>query len=130
MNALIDRQLSNNLASRGRWELFAEHRDHVMGQLIADSAGRGGRLCLLGAGNCNDVDLRALLAHYREVHLVDLDAEALQAGAARQDAGSHPSLFLHGGVDVTAMLDTLASLSPSAAIADQHLLDAAEAPMR
>ena len=60
------------------------------------------RLCLLGAGNCNDVDLRRLLGVYREIHLVDCDAEALSAALEHQSLTGHVSLICHGGIDLLA----------------------------
>ena len=44
------------------------------------------RLCILGAGNTNDLDLAALLSTHREVHLVDIDSESLVQ--RRDTAGS------------------------------------------
>jgi hypothetical protein len=57
-------------------------------------------LCLLGAGNCNDVDLRSLLSHFSRLHLVDADTEALHAGANHQGIYGHPSVVLEGAVDL------------------------------
>ena len=74
-------------------------------------AGRS-RLCVLGAGNANDLDLTALLSTHREVHLVDIDSKALSGGAERQGVASHPRLRLHGGVDVTAALGVLSDRTP------------------
>ena len=44
----------------------------------------GGTLCVLGAGNCNDLDLVPLTRRWERVRLVDIDAEAMQAGVAQQ----------------------------------------------
>ena len=62
---------------------------------------------MLGAGNCNDLDLSRLARFYSEIHLIDLDGEALLAGAARQPITSPSELYLHGGIDVTGTLTTL-----------------------
>ena len=69
-------------------------------------SGGVGRLCVVGAGNGNDLDLAALLGTYREVHLVDIDGAALNFAARSQDVTGHPALHLHGGIDVTGVLDT------------------------
>ena len=90
------------------WDRFGPHRDRVT-QLLVDSATRGGRLCVLGAGNCNDVDLEALLDGFQEIHLVDLDTDALTAGVARQGCEASSRVLLHGDVDVTFLADRLAS---------------------
>jgi hypothetical protein len=83
-------------------------------------ANQAGRLCVLGAGNCNDLDLAALSASYREVHLVDLDQEALAQAVAHQRPADAGRLYLHGGIDLTGILDQLAApCSASASDDDQ-----------
>ncbi|MEZ6041334.1 MAG: hypothetical protein R3C20_12570 [Planctomycetaceae bacterium] len=56
-------------------------------------------LMLLGAGNCLDVDLRLLGQMFTEIHLVDLDENAVNAAADR-----HPQLKdklrIHAPVDI------------------------------
>ena len=43
-----------------------------------------GSLCVLGAGNCNDIDLVELASTYASVDLVDLDLVAVRSGLERQ----------------------------------------------
>jgi len=106
------RQSAFNRSSRDQWNGFTEHRRHVTARLVA-KAGRGGsRLCVLGAGNTNDLDLPTLLASFREVHLIDLDGDALQQGVERQRVAPSPSLHLHRRIDVTGMFDEMASWTP------------------
>src|SRR5262249_3473429 len=112
------RQITFNAESRGQWDAFASHRQKVSGLLAASVDPRRSRLCILGAGNCNDLDLPELLKAHRELHLVDLDAEALVRGATRQGVAGHPSLHLIGGFDVTGMLGAIATWSPRAWIHD------------
>jgi hypothetical protein len=85
---------------------------------------------VLGAGNCNDLDLPALLGAYRAVHLVDLDGEALAAGVARQGLAGHPAVRLHEGLDLTGVLGRLSAWSPGSAIPEGELAACAEAPLR
>lgn len=113
-------QVQRNVESRGRWDLFASHRREVTAQLTGGREAAAARLCVLGAGNCNDLDLAALLAAFREVHLADLDGEALADGA-RQVEG-RGELFLHGGAEVTGVLPLLEQLSPQTP-ADDPLID-------
>jgi hypothetical protein len=115
------RQSNFNAASRDQWAGFALHRARVSALLGAGAAAAGTRLCVLGAGNGNDLDLAALLAAHREVHLVDLDGDALASGVWRQGMRGHPGLFLHGGLDVTAMLDDMATWTPLSAIEEPTL---------
>ena len=62
---------------------------------------RGGRFCALGAGNCNDLELPRLLDHFDEVHLSDIDPEALKQAADRQGVIGNRGLHLHAPVDLT-----------------------------
>ena len=64
------------------------------------------------------------------MHLVDLDAGALAAGAGRHGAADHPNLRLHGDIDVTGMMDAIASWSPAGSIGLDDLQACAEEPVR
>ena len=75
------RQRYFNRASQTSWRAFAAHREQVTSRLESMAAGS---LCVLGAGNCNDLDLVRLTARWEEIRLVDIDAEAMQAGVANQ----------------------------------------------
>jgi len=107
MDDLLDRQRRRNAESRDRWELHADHRRRVTALALSVQGGPGRRLCVLGAGNCNDLELVGLLNVYREVHLVDLDRAALEAGVARQQVARFPGLRLHGGIDLTGALSAV-----------------------
>ncbi len=74
------RQRFFNRASQASWGAFAGHREQVTARLGEG----GGALCVLGAGNCNDLDLVTLTQRWERVRLVDIDAEAMQAGVAQQ----------------------------------------------
>ncbi len=112
MDRLGRRQVAFNATSRHQWEVFAEHRRCLTAALAREATAQRSRLCVLGAGNANDLDLTALLSVHREVHLVDIDSEALSRGAERQGVAKHPRLRLHGGVDVTATLGILSERTP------------------
>ena len=92
MNDIKGRQSGFNAESRDQWDAFSGHREKVSAILGAGADPCPGRLCVLGAGNCNDLDLAALLRAHREVHLVDLDAEALAQGVERQGVADRPGL--------------------------------------
>ena len=72
MNPLIRQQLDLNQSTRTYWESFGFHRGRITELLAGPSNGRG-RLCILGAGNCNDLDLTKLLEVFEQVVFVDLD---------------------------------------------------------
>jgi len=67
------------------------------------------RLCVFGAGNCNDIDLTQLLRRFSTITLVDLDESAMRAGACRQDVADNPAIDFIGDFDVTGgLLDRIA----------------------
>src|ERR1700733_9307107 len=70
-----DRQIQLNRATEKSADRFAPHRRR--GTALALRA-EGGPAAVLGAGNGNDVDLPALASRFEQVHLVDLDGEALR----------------------------------------------------
>lgn len=127
MNPLIQRQQEHNAQSRGGWECFAEHRRRVMQLLLPAAPLEGARLCVLGAGNCNDLDLAGLAQAFAEVHLVDLDAAALAAGVAQQQPAAAERISLHGGCDLSGILDRLSAHQnqPADAAGIQSMIDAA-----
>ncbi len=110
-----------NATSRDQWEAFAEHRQCLTATLARKAAALRSRLCVLGAGNANDLDLTALLSVHHEVHLVDIDSGALSRGAERQGVARHPQLRLHGGVDITATLGVLSDLTPNSELGPADL---------
>jgi hypothetical protein len=108
---LLRYQRSLNRNSATGWESFAGHRAHLM-ELLAAS---GGELALLGAGNCNDVDLAALVARHGEVHLLDLDDEALRRARDRQPRDVAARLVVHPPVDLSGGMELLAPAAATAA---------------
>lgn len=94
-------QRALNRTSVNRWDLFASHRDRVTRLALESIEERDARICVLGAGNCNDIDLAILQDAGAEVHLVDIDAHALSHVAERQGLGTRP--LPHGGVDLTGI---------------------------
>lgn len=76
------RQRFYNRASQASWQAFEAHRQQVTARL--QSAGAGQSLCILGAGNCNDLNLPELALHWGRIRLVDIDAEAMRQGVANQ----------------------------------------------
>jgi hypothetical protein len=87
------------------WLNSSSHRERVMGHI--EQIARGGEVCVFGVGNCNDLDLERLASLFSEVHLVDLDPEALERSRERQGAQAKTKITLHGGVDCSGMLDHL-----------------------
>jgi hypothetical protein len=101
--SLGDEQSRMNQSTRGQWDWYANHRKRVE-RLIVPAA-RGQRICVLGAGNCNDLDLKWLVEAYAEVHLVDIDPRALERAAQRQGVSPAAGLRLHAPFDLTGIAD-------------------------
>ncbi len=75
--------------------------------VLSSAGGPGGRLCILGAGACNDLDLEQLSLAFSEIHLVDIDATALARGIARQPPAVRTRLRPHARVDLSGMTKRL-----------------------
>lgn len=95
--------LQDNRTTTDLWDSYRSHRDHVMSHLLRGVPGSS--LALLGAGNCNDVDIRALLAFYGEVHLFDADAESTSLAVLKQNCPGHPRLYVHAPRDLSGILE-------------------------
>src|SRR5689334_3664368 len=98
---IADAQARMNRSTRGQWAMYAGHRQNLERIILASHP--GGRICVLGAGNCNDLDLNWLTKIFRQVHLVDLDGGALEAGVRRQKLERSAKLFLHAPIDLTGI---------------------------
>jgi hypothetical protein len=120
VNPLIRQQLDLNQSTRTYWESFGFHRRRIT-DLLVNPANGGGRLCILGAGNCNDLDLPALLAEFEQVVLVDLDTEALLRGTAPLSIKTGDRLHCLAETDVTGALARIASWSPATALEPEDL---------
>jgi hypothetical protein len=101
---VADMHAQGNRRSKDDWALYAEHRRRLTATILDLAPVAGGTLCLLGAGNCNDVELPELGARFARIHLVDIDAGALDRARARQAPELRARLQLHGGLDLTGML--------------------------
>jgi hypothetical protein len=118
------RQQTFNRETKGCWELFAPHRQRVTKLLVNQPEDRRRGLSVIGAGNCNDLDLAALAGCFAEIHLVDLDTEALAAGVASQGMDvRREGLHLHGGVDVTGIAEQIRHWTPKPAVDERLVRD-------
>lgn len=132
-NFLADNQASYNRSTWNHWDHFAAHRRIVTEMLVPGLLAVGGRLCVPGAGNCNDLDLPHLLSVFDRITLVDIDTVALDAAVRRQNVAGHDRLVLHGGVDLTgvsARMGNWPSRPPTAEQVEQcvRAVDAAPLP--
>lgn len=113
-------QARRNRAREGEWELASGHRRYLTNCTLAIAPSQAGRLCVLGAGNLNDLNLVALGNSFREIHLVDIDHEGLARGVRRQilacpgDCVLMDRVSVHGGIDVTGIWRRLTECSQTA----------------
>lgn len=115
-----------NQSTRGQWDWYANHRRHIERLIVPQR--RGGRICVLGAGNCNDLDLKWLTKAYAEVHLVDIDRGALERAVKRQ-GGDEAQLRLHAPVDLTGIANLTAGWK-GRAVRDDEVRQAMEVVAR
>lgn len=94
----------NNRSSADNWDRFRAHRERLTELVLA--AG-GESLAVLGAGNCNDLDLPQLTDQFREIHLVDIDGAALQRAKEKLPACAADKLRLHAPLDLSGALPQL-----------------------
>lgn len=99
--SLLHRIAGSNRQTAPNWEFFREHRAHLTG-IISALCGEGvDRLAILGAGNCNDIELQALLERAAIIDLADLDAGAVRDGLAKQNLVGCRRIKPRVGIDVT-----------------------------
>ena len=101
--SLGDEQSRMNRSTWGQWDWYAHHRMQIERLIVPTT--RGQRICALGAGNCNDLDLKWLVEAYAEVHLVDIDPGALERAVARQGVSGASSIRIHAPIDLTGIAD-------------------------
>jgi len=113
------RTLNHQTASN--WGHYAAHRQSLSQLLCVGTPGM--RLCVLGAGNCNDLDFEALSAWYSEITLVDLDLEAVTRAIERQPMAVRSLLRLRAPVDFGGF-DEAVARGPTDPAAPQALAEA------
>ena len=107
---MVARQVRFNRASSNRWDAVEPHRRCVTGLILSACRPGAQRLCVLGAGNCNDLDLQELSQAYEETRLVDLDAHALEEACQRQSVAASAQVVPHRGTDLSGIAARLTAL--------------------
>lgn len=107
----VDQQFEDQRASNAsglpHFEDFRSHRERLTQLLLEGEPGAGERLCVLGAGNAFDLELEGLLGRFAEVHLVDIDAAALERARERVPNGPRSRLLAHAPVDLSGLFEHL-----------------------
>lgn len=138
MNPVVARiaawQLNANREGFGCQPWMQGHRERVTAAILERApVNGGGRLCLLGCGNANDVELPLLVRAYREVHLVDIDGEAVARGTERLPGDERARVFTHAPVELSGMFgdfDGWVRAAPRLAGSRAELTQAATAAAR
>lgn len=103
MIGFIEQQKMANADTRDKYEVYKHHRDKSTNLIL--SLQKGGKILIIGAGNCNDVDLVTFTQNFSEVHLLDIDEEALNFGIKHQLGSQTHNVSLHI-TDVTQIADS------------------------
>ncbi len=118
----IKRQKDANREGLRYYEQFASHRKHQTDFILRTAEEAGGSLCVLGAGNCFDLDLARVTESFAEVHLVDIDPHAIKKAKERLEDSASENVTLHAPLDASGANDRLEAwrdmrVSPEALIA-------------
>jgi hypothetical protein len=106
--AEIGEQRASNASAVPHFDAFAGHRAHLTELVLSGvSARAGARLCVLGAGNCYDLELDRLAGVFKEIHLVDLDPAALARVRDRLSGADRDKIVCHAPVDLSGLFDRL-----------------------
>lgn len=103
--AVVQHHRGNNRATADGWERFADHRTRQTDLLLEGTP--SGTLAVLGAGNCNDLDLSRLATAFDAIHLVDVDEDTVRRVCARQDVGVAAKLIVRAPLDLSGALNEL-----------------------
>lgn len=97
-----------NSQTKASWDVFGHHREKTTSLIIGAAGTSAGSLAVLGAGNCNDLDLPAIASTYTDMYLFDIDEPALVAGVERQSLPKEAADRVHGRIaDLSGALDLL-----------------------
>lgn len=96
----------------GSRQRYQGHRQQVMAlalgaQATPAAAEPAGEIVIFGAGNGTDLDLARLLETFREIHLVDLDGEALERAREELPEALRARVVPHAPVDLSGFMSQL-----------------------
>lgn len=108
---LTREQARQNRGTAGQWQMYGPHREKIEKLLVAATGdvGTGASLCVLGAGNCNDLDLNHLARLFAKIELVDIDPQALAEALRRQQAEELAQIQTRAPVDLVGLGAMLAA---------------------
>lgn len=86
--AIRDFEAELNAKTKMSWNSYRQHRQSITRMLLSAKRKYGPKLLVLGAGNCNDIDLTRLVSNGVEIHLADVDVDSVISGIERQGLAS------------------------------------------
>lgn len=86
---------------------FESHRRCQTEFILSPETRKRERLCVLGAGNCYDLEIDRLATEFDEVHLVDIDRRAISGARGRLPGHLADKVHLHAPVDISGVNDQL-----------------------
>jgi len=103
----FEEQRASNASGLPHFDTFSGHRTALSRVLAGAGQAGGERLCVLGAGNAYDLDLEQLLLQFAEVHLVDIDRDAVARARERVPEGPRSRLLAHAPLDLSGMFQDI-----------------------
>ncbi len=97
----LKKQKASNRASLSHFADFESHRNQQTDLILTTAPAQSGRLCVLGAGNCFDLNLNQIASKFQEVHLVDIDRAALVGARSRLPKNLAKKIHIHSPVDIS-----------------------------
>ena len=83
-DSICDFEAAINAKTRSSWNSYRQHRQEITRIILSASQKHGQNVLILGAGNCNDLDLNRLVSKGTDLHLADVDIESSLEGVKRQ----------------------------------------------
>jgi hypothetical protein len=103
---LAAEHIAANVSALAHYADFGTHRTKLTEHAIAAApSDRRGTLCVLGAGNCFDLDLARLTTCYAQIHLVDIDEAAIDRAVERQDDAVRSRITTHPALDLSGLFE-------------------------
>lgn len=140
MDDLTKRQIARNRETRDQ-PSFASHREIVMRLILTavksldDQSGakplnpQPRTLTVLGAGNCQDIELAVLAEVFDEVRLIDIDAHAVQTAVTHLPANTITRLKILAPIDIATPLMSFSAQAPSQEVRDGLPIEAIQSAL-
>lgn len=93
-----------NYAERDYWKLFRTNRNYI-NTLLKEMPGN--TLAIIGAGNCNNFELKEIARTYDDIALIDVDQQALINALEYQEMNDAENIHLYPTIDVSGLMQTL-----------------------